>query len=327
MTPREIFLELLKPDGKPERFLKQYEALSFVKNDPIRKYLYAGRVPGSTTIDRWGTTHVFLEGAPSSAPYVTDSNKVCPDVTRWREFVHAPDLDANCSEGWEECIEESRKAAGDDKILCGFMGGGVFEQTHFLMGFEDALVNLKRHPKEMHELIDYIMDYRIHYVEMLIDKVHPEAMFTHDDWGTRTYLFMRPAMWREFFKEPYRRFYGYIRSRGLIAIHHADSFLMPIVKDMAEIGIQVWQGVLPENDIPALQKELNGSMVLMGGIGGAIDRADSEEKEIREHVRSQLELCCPGGHFIPCITYGAPGTIYKHVDPIIDDEIDKYNHR
>lgn len=61
---------------------------------------------------------------------------------------------------------------------------------------------------------------------------------------------MKPDMWREFFKEPHRRFYGYIRSRGVIAIHHADSYLVPIVNDMAEIGIQVWQGTLPETTFP-----------------------------------------------------------------------------
>ena len=52
--------------------------------------------------------------------------------------------------------------------------------------------------------------------------------------------------------------------------NHADSYLVPIVEDMAEIGIQVWQGVLPENDIPALQQKLHGRLVLMGGMGAAI---------------------------------------------------------
>ena len=328
MTPKEIFLETLKPDGKPERLLKQYEALCFLKNDPIRNYIYKGRnIPGQTTVDPWGTTHVFLKGAPSSAPYVTEKNKVCPDITRWREYVHAPDLEAHCSEGWEACLEESKKACGDDRLLFGFMGIGLFEQLHFLMGFEDALINFKKHPQEMHELIDYILDYRMTYLEMLIDKTHPEGIFSHDDWGTVSYLFMRPQMWRDFFKEPYRKFYGYIRSKGMIAIHHADSYLMPIVKDMPEIGIQVWQGVLPQNDIPALQAELNGSMVLMGGIGGEIDREDSTEEEIRPYVRSALEKYAPGGHYIPSITYGAGGTIYKHVDPVINDEIEQYNQK
>lgn len=136
---------------------------------------------------------------------------------------------------------------------------------------------------------------------------------------------MNPDTWREFFKEPYRRFYGYIRSRGVIAIHHADSYLAPIVEDMAEIGIQVWQGVLPENNIPALQNRLKGTMVLMGGIGAAIDREDAGEEEVRSYVHDALHEYCPGGHYIPSITYGLSGTVYKHVDPWIDDEIRKYN--
>lgn len=134
------------------------------------------------------------------------------------------------------------------------MGTGIFEQCHFLMDFENTLTALYEHPDEMHQLIESITQFRLTYAKMLIDGLQPDVLFTHDDWGTKNALFMKPEMWREFFKEPYRRFYGYIRSRGVIAIHHADSYLAPIVDDMAEIGIQVWQGVLPENDIPALQR-------------------------------------------------------------------------
>ena len=195
------------------------------------------------------------------------------------------------------------------------------------MGFEDTLANFYEHPDEMHELIDYITEYRLKYAELLIDKLQPDAILSHDDWGAKESLFMSPEMWREFFKEPYRKIYQYIRSRGVIAIHHADSFLAPIVEDMAEIGVQVWQGVLPENNIPELQKRLNGSMVLMGGIGAAIDRPDSTEEEIRAYVRNALETYCPGGHYIPCITYGGPGTVFPHVDPIINEEIAAYNQR
>ena len=325
MTPKEIFLELLKPDGQPERQLKQYEALHLVLTDPINGYLRGNRVKGSISKDRWGTTILFPEDAPGATPHITAEDKVCPDITHWRDYVHAPDLEANCAEGWEECARAARETAGDQRLVCGFMGTGIFEQTHFLMGFEDTLTNLYEHPQEMHELIDYITDYRIRYVKMLIDGLKPDAIFSHDDWGTKEALFMKPEMWREFYKEPYRRFYGYIRSRGVIAIHHADSYLVPIIEDMKEVGIQVWQGTLPENDIPTLQAQLKGTLVLMGGIGAAIDRPDSTEDEIRSYVRDALQRYCPGGHYIPSITYGIAGAVYKHVDPFIDDEIDKYN--
>ena len=324
-SPKEIFLELLKPDGKPERQLKQYEALTMALWDPINGYLRGNRQRGCTSQDRWGTTIMWPAEAPGPMPHITQENKVCPDITRWRDFVHAPDLEANCTQGWEECRALAREKAGEDRLIAGFMGTGIFEQCHFLMGFEDTLTNLYEHPQEMHELIDYITDYRIRYVKMLIDNLHPDLIFSHDDWGTKDALFMKPEMWREFFKEPYRRFYGYIRSRGVIALHHADSYLVPIVEDMVELGIQVWQGVLPENDIPALQRQLQGRMVLMGGIGAAIDRPDATESEVRGYVSQALAAYCPGGHYIPSITYGLFGTVYPHVDPLIDDEIDRYN--
>ena len=324
-TPKEIFLELLKPNGRPERVLKQYEALHMCLNDPINTYLRGNRRRGTVSRDRWGTTISFPADAPGAIPVHTDDLTVCPDVTHWEETVHAPDLAANCAAGWEDCRAAARSAAGEEKLLAGFMGTGIFEQCHFLMGFENTLTALYEHPDEMHRLIDYITDYRLGYVKLLIDNLHPDVIFSHDDWGTKDALFMHPDMWRAFFKEPYRRFYGYIRSRGCIAIHHADSYLVPIVDDMAEIGIQVWQGVLPENDIPALQRRLQGKLVLMGGIGAAIDRSDATAGEVCDYTRRTLRACCPGGHFIPSITYGLPGAVYPHIDRYIDETIDAYN--
>jgi len=327
MTAKEIFLELLKPDGRPERQLVQYEALQMALGDPAGGFLHKGRRPGATITDLWGTVIEWPEGAPGSMPLVTEENKVIKDITRWRDYVHAPDVVGGSSdpEAWREVRERVRGLAGDERLVAGFMATGIFEQCHFLMPFREVLTNLYDHPDEMHELIEYITEFRLAYVKQIIDNLQPDAIFSHDDWGTKDALFMKPEMWREFFKEPYRRFYGYIRERGVIAIHHADSYLVPIVEDMAEIGIQVWQGVLPENDIPALQEKLGGRMVLMGGIGAAIDRADADEEEVRSYVHDALHRYCPGGHFIPSITYGLAGTVYKHVDPWIDDEIRKYN--
>ena len=325
MTAKEIFLELLKPDGQPDRLLRQYEALHMCLGDPINTYLRGNRKRGTVSVDRWGTTISFPEDAPGPMPVTHDGLAVCPDVTRWRETVHAPDLAANCTEGWEAVRQQAREACGQEKLLAGFMGTGIFEQCHFLMGFEDTLTALYEHPQEMHELIEYITEYRLGYVKMLIDNLQPDVIFSHDDWGTKDALFMKPDMWREFFKEPYRRFYGYIRSRGVIAIHHADSYLVPIVEDMAEIGIQVWQGVLPENDIPALQQKLHGRLVLMGGMGAAIDRTDAAPEEIYGYAMDTLRRCCPGGHYIPSITYGLPGAVYPHVDEYIDRAIADYN--
>ena len=193
MTPRELFLELLKPDGQPDRQLCQYEALHMCLNDPINTYLRGNRKRGTVSKDRWGTTISFPADAPGPMPVTTDGLAVCPDVTHWRDTVHAPDIDS-CTEGWEACRTAARAACGKEKLLAGFMGTGIFEQCHFLMGFEDTLTNLYEHPDEMHQLIEYITEYRLRYVQLLIDRLQPDVIFSHDDWGTKDALFMHPDM-------------------------------------------------------------------------------------------------------------------------------------
>lgn len=325
MTPAQILRETIKKDGKPERQLKQYEAMGFVYGTPVSKFLDIGLKKGGTAVDKFGVTFIYPEDAPGRMPHITAENKALKDITKWKETVHAPDIAGNCQTGWEESLAKGEEIRKEGKLVSVVMGTGIFEQLHFLMGFEDTLTNLYEHPREMHRLIDYILRYRMSYAKTVIDNLHPDLILSHDDWGAKDALFMKEDMWREFFKEPYRKFYGYIRSQGVIAAHHADSYCAPIVGDMAEIGIQIWQGVLPENNIPRLLAHLDGKLTLMGGVGASIDRADAAEEEIRRYMKDVLWADCPMGHFIPCITYGLPGTVYKQVDPIIDDEIDRYN--
>lgn len=111
-TAKEIFLEMLKPDAQPERQLKQYEALHMCLYDPINAYLRGNRKRGTISVDRWGTTISFPEDAPGAMPLNHGDMAVCRDVTRWRETVHAPDIESACTEGWEECRKKRARQPG-----------------------------------------------------------------------------------------------------------------------------------------------------------------------------------------------------------------------
>jgi uroporphyrinogen-III decarboxylase len=214
----------------------------------------------------------------------------------------------------------------ENELVMVFAPTGVFERLHFLMGFEDMFINFMTEPEAMKDLCEAIGEYRYNGMKLIIDHVHPDVLHSHDDWGSKNNLFIQPELWREFIKPQYAKAYGYAHDRGVIIEHHADSFCEQIIEDMVELHIDVWQGVLPQNDIVKLQKQLDGRMALMGGIDAAIvDRADSTEDEIRAETRRVLETYCPNGNFIPCITYGGPGTIYPQGDKFINDEIDRYN--
>ena len=324
MDLRENVIETLK-NGNPKAFVNEWEPFRMVIDPIFQKVLTA--IPGKTVKDPWGVTIFWGENEPGAMPMINDETKVCPDITEWRKYVKAPDIE-NFEYDWNTVKEEARKIREDGKYVMALMATGLFEQCHYLMGFEDTLVNLLMEPEDMHELIEYIAEYKLIYLKLLIENLKPDVIMFHDDWGAKTNLFMKPDTWREFFKEQYRRIYGYMKEHNIIAMHHADSYCQPIVKDMVDIGIDIWQGVLPENDIQQIKKDTNYKLTLMGGIDASVvDKKDIDEDTVRKEVQRACEAYSEGGMFIPCLTYGGEGSIFPGVNDIIMDEINKLNKK
>lgn len=324
LTPKQNLLETLK-GGHPDRLCNSFTMLKGIPGDPVFKLVRGNRIRGTNSYDQWGTYIMFPEDAPAAVPFVTEENQVIRDVTRWRDYVKVPDLAGKCADGWEEAIAAKAAIDQEQYLTMTVMGTGIFEQLHMLMTFEDTLVNLLLEPEAMAELIDVICEYRLTYMKLIVEHLHPDLICSHDDWGSKTGLFFSVETWRELFKKPYRRLYDYLHENGVIVMHHGDSYMEPLVEDMAEIGVDIWQGVLPTNDIAAISEKVGDRMLLMGGIDSVIDRPDAPESEIRAETRRALDAYGHLKGFWPGMTYGGPGSLYPHVEPIIIDEINRYN--
>ena len=68
LNQRQNFLETIKPEGKPDRLVKQYEGTAFLPGDPVWTSVRGERHPGmDPSKDKWGTTIVWPMGAPAYA--------------------------------------------------------------------------------------------------------------------------------------------------------------------------------------------------------------------------------------------------------------------
>ena len=68
---------------------------------------------------------------------------------------------------------------------------------------------------------------------------------------------------------------------------------------MVEIGVDIWQGVIPQNDIVEIQRITEGKLAMVGGIDGPkIDIENITEEQIRQEVRRAIDTYCPAGGFI-----------------------------
>lgn len=299
LTPRENVMAVFNRQ-QPDYYGDFMPALQFV-SDPV---FLRDRIPqdGQIHQDGWGTCFCFKPGAPGAHPVVNAENAVIKDIEHWKEQLQVPtlkDLD------WESAAAKAKEVDRHQYFCAVFSSGGLFERTHHLMGMQEALINYMEYPEEMAGLLRVIADYKIEYLKLAAKYIQPDIVFFHDDWGTKQNVFLPPRVWRELIKPLHTEIVKTAHDCGILFMHHADCVCQPLVLDMVEMGIDVWQGTIPQNDIVEIQRITEGKLPMVGGIDGPkIDVENITEEEIRAEVRRAFDTYCPGGRFYPSIANG-----------------------
>lgn len=329
LTKRQNLLETIR-GGNPDRFVNQYEAFDcsptlfgMIMGDPITAAaprLTPGEPP---TKDGWGVTRWWPPNVPGPFPIHDQEHKVIKDITQWEKVVKAPRLDYP-QEEWDKFKPQVDAVDRNEVFVTLFGAPGIFEQLHYLMGMDDCLIAFYEEPQAMKDLIAYVTDWKLRYAKLLCDNFAPEVILQHDDWGSHRSSFLSPDMFAEFFLEPYKKWYGYYKERGVqLIVHHNDAYSANLVPFMIEMGIDIWQGCVTTNKVSELIKKYGGKISFMGDIdNGLVDREDWTQELVAMHVRRACEE--NGKHyFIPCITQGGKGSVYDGVYDAISREIDK----
>ncbi|WP_407309472.1 uroporphyrinogen decarboxylase family protein [Desulfosporosinus sp. SB140] len=320
LTKRQNLMETIK-GGNPDRFVNQYEFMELIMEAPMDLPLAPG--PGMTIKNKWGITFSWPEGQIGSFPVHDDEHKVVKDVTKWKDVVKAPSVYYS-DEEWAAAVAHANSVDRTDKFVTAFCAPGIFEMTHHLMGIEDALMNLYEEPEAMQELIDYVVEYELAYAKQVIDHIHPDALFHHDDWGSQISTLISPAMFEEFFLPAYKKVYGFWKQNGVeLIVHHSDSYAATFVPLMIEMGIDIWQGAMTTNSIPELIKKYGGKISFMGDIdSGVVDHPAWSREEIAKYVEIACRRCGKL-YFIPNLSQGLNISSFPGVYETTSEEIDK----
>ncbi len=321
LTGKENLRETMKKDGKPDRYVKQYEFLHLLVPDTY----YMGNypfIPGSPDgVDQFGVTWTLPEGQMGAFPLHDDEHRVLKDITQWREILHKPFIPEDPGY-WGMLNGIAAQADRENQFVCAVQVQGIFERLHALMGMEDALANFYEEPEEMEELIEFLTECELDFAKTMIEKCHIEAVLHHDDWGATENSFMSPAMFEEFILPAYKKIYGFYKENGILVVHHNDGYARNLVPYMIEMGIDIWQGVIPANDMPSLIEEFGGQITFMGEIETRLlDVPGWTPELVKEEVERACRKC--GTHcFIPSLTAGMPYTAFG-VGETVDAEIER----
>ena len=134
---------------------------------------------------------------------------------------------------------EARFAGSEGKYIRTGIFMLLFERMHALHGFEATLTDLYLERERIEALADRIVEVDLGIIENISrrfgDRIHGFS-FT-DDWGTQQAVFVRPALWDEFFKPRYKVLFDAIHAAGWHIWMHSCGKVNDYIEGLIEIGL------------------------------------------------------------------------------------------
>lgn len=295
------------------------EVIKMLKLSPDAFDQYRNKVSRK---DWFGVDYVYEPGVAGSMPDVKKPPLVT-DITKWREQVTFPDLDAY---DWDVAakFDHIDMVDRENKALSVLVQCGIYERLHSLAGMEDTYINLLTEPEATASLIEAIAAHKLNLIEKIITHYKPDILRQHDDYGAQTAMQMNPQLWRQMFKPHIKRFVELCHDNGVFYEQHSCGFIEPIIPDFVEIGIDSWQG-MHINDVPTLKKMTGNRLNYHMGLDIQRYMADDlsgnlTEEQLRDDVRETVLTCAKGGSYFPVLAINDPkwwGTA------VITDEVSK----
>jgi uroporphyrinogen decarboxylase len=214
----------------------------------------------------------------------------------------------------EELIDKDRvseriktiRAMGEDYAVVGraVASYGFFEMSQALRRPEQFLMDLALEPDLVSSLVGRLYDCYAGLIELFLDVAgeHLDVIeLPGDDFAGNSGPLISPAMFDQFFKEPYRELINLIKNHSphLSVVYHSDGAMSAFLPKLVEIGADVFHSLepLPAWDLSEIKNLYGGEIAFMGGID--IRQAlQGDEARVDAEVRTRLQELGPGGGYI-----------------------------
>lgn len=139
----------------------------------------------------------------------------------------------------------------------------IFEVMHALRRFEDVLMDIYDDTPEINRLADLITDYWGEVIAFHL-KTGVDGLQFGDDFGTQQAMMLDLETWRRFFKPRYARLIAPIKKAGKDVFFHSCGHTLPLIDDLADLGVNVFWPQMNVNDMTELSRRCrNRRMCLM----------------------------------------------------------------
>ncbi len=288
MTAKENMEKIFrheKPDWIPHLGSEAYGIRDYIVERPIM----------TTGYDAWGCHWISCADSLNITHPDTSDIKF-DDVTQWREKVVFPDLDKIDFTPMEE--EAKAFTDRDSRMLQYVSLNGIFERTHILMGFENALCEIITEPEEYGAFLAAIADHKIRLFQKVYDICQPDILVYHDDMAIQTGPYFAPDLYKKYLFPQYKRIVDAAREMGYkYVVHHSCGKVDSLIPDWISCGFDGWDSVMQCNDLVQVKKDFGDRIVFMPGLDTQriLGPKESTRDDIEKMVVEWMEMLAGDG--------------------------------
>jgi uroporphyrinogen decarboxylase len=190
----------------------------------------------------------------------------------------------------------------DEYLVIGDIEVTVFSLGHQLAGMEKLLVDMMLESEYVIPLFRACAEFQTEIGLRLIDR-GVDAIWFGDDFGTQQSLIMDQETFRRQLKPFYTEMIQRFRDRkpDIIPILHCDGAVSALLKDIHEMGFEVFNPVQP--DVPGHHpRDLKEDFGHLFSFWGAIDQQDllpnGSDEELEKDIMEKINILGEGGGFM-----------------------------
>jgi uroporphyrinogen decarboxylase len=221
----------------------------------------------------------------------------------WKDFDRLSIPNIHEPRRWE-AMQGARERAGEKFLMAN--GVSIYERVHFIRGLENTWMDIYDHPTELCNLIDMLVEMNIAAIAHF-QQIGADGLIFCDDWGLQNRLMIAPKAWRQIWKPRYARIFSAAHEAGMLTFMHSCGYIVDILDDLIEIGLDVIQMDQQQNmGLELLGSRFGGRITFYNPVDIQNTMVYGTMDEIRAYCRKMAALLGrANGGFIPK-WYGDP---------------------
>ena len=249
---------------------------------------------GAQYTTEWGITwKKFNYNTPNGKGYYTEIiDFPLSDDSRIDNFK-PPETEKIDFKQAEEIIDKY----GKDYYICGDLQCSLFEGYKYLRGLSKALEDLLINPDYVSKTLDRLIEYHL-FIGIKLIEIGVDMIWLGDDLGGQKAMLMSPGSFRKVIKPKMAKMIKLLKERknDLKIAFHTDGYVIPIIDDLIEVGVDVLNPIQPESMNPEeIKRRWGKDLSMWGSISVQNTLPFGTKEDVGNETLKRLKTICGGG--------------------------------